>query len=314
MTFVLGGLRGSGNFSLRSEPTRNEKDHALQALFPLPRGLRPARELLRKFRSLGLPPLLFPTLQGGGQDKRGGSQGAPRSSERGGESGVSLDIRPLRASAPVSLQPLRELGRGRLLGRSGLPLPAPLPRLLLPAHHSTLGDVVSRQRFRTTAPLLDPPVLPDPRIEEQGRIVELALGRTALMIVAVVLVLAPLTVCGRERRRRSSSWSLSSRERSRSLDRLRSRSRGDRSRSSDRYRSRRDRSRRERSRSNDHYQSRRQRARSPARWRARGHAISLVVFVTARSLMDDFLPPLTVRGQRRKDGEPDESSRRVWRR
>ena len=68
----------------------------------------------------------------GGQDKgEGGSQGAPgvvsreasspparpRSSESGGGGGgVSLDIRPLRASAPLSLQPLRELGRGRLLG------------------------------------------------------------------------------------------------------------------------------------------------------------------------------------------------------
>ena len=79
---------------------------------------------------------------------------------------MSLDIRPLRASAPLSLQPLRELGRGRLLGRSGLPLPAPLPRLLLPAHHSTLGDVMSREKFRRTAPLLDPPMLPDPQIEE----------------------------------------------------------------------------------------------------------------------------------------------------
>ena len=44
--------------------------------------------------------------------------------------------------------------------------------------------------------MLDPPVLPDPRIEEQGRIVELALGRTALVTVAVVLALAPLTVRG----------------------------------------------------------------------------------------------------------------------
>ena len=126
--------------------------------------------------------------------------------------------------------------------------------------------------------MLDPP---DPRIEEQGRIVELALGRTALVTVAVVLALAPLTVRGQARRRRSSSWSLSSREWSRSSDR---------------------------------YWSRRQRARSPARRGARGHAISLVVLVTARGLVDDFLPSLTVRGQRRKDGEPDESSRRVWRR
>ena len=42
--------------------------------------------------------------------------------------------------------------------------------------------------------MFDPPVLPDPRIEEQGRIVELALGRTALVTVAIVLALAPLTV------------------------------------------------------------------------------------------------------------------------
>ena len=117
----------------------------------------------------------------------------PRSSESG-VGGVSLDIRPLRASVPLSLQPLRELGRGRLLGRDGLPLPAPLPWLLLPAHHSILRDVMSREKFRRTAPLLDPPVFPDLRIEEQGRIVELALGRTALVTVAVDLALAPLAV------------------------------------------------------------------------------------------------------------------------
>ena len=109
---------------------------------------------------------------------------------------MSLDIRPWRVSAPLSLQPLRELGRGRLLGCDGLPLPAPLPWLLLPAHHSTLHNVMSREKFRRTAPLLDPPVFPDLRIEGQGRIVELALGRTALVTVAVVLALAPLTVRG----------------------------------------------------------------------------------------------------------------------
>ena len=111
---------------------------------------------------------------------------------------------------------------------------------------------------------------------------------------------------GRERRRRSSSRSLSSCERSRSSDRSRSHSRGDRSRSSDRYWSCRD-----QSRSSNCYRSRRQRARSPARRGACGHAISFVVLVTARGLVDDFLPPLTVRGQWRKDGEPEESSRRV---
>ena len=35
MTFVLVGLRRSGNFSPRKEHIRNVKDHALQALFPL---------------------------------------------------------------------------------------------------------------------------------------------------------------------------------------------------------------------------------------------------------------------------------------
>ena len=44
-----------------------------------------------------------------------------------------------------------------------------------------------------------------------------------------------------------------------------------------------------------------------------GHAISLVVLVTARGLVDDLLPPLTVLAQRREDGEPDVSGRRVWR-
>ena len=88
--------------------------------------------------------------------------------------------------------------------------------------------------------------------------------------------------------RRSSSASRSSRgrsrrERSRSSDRYRSRcgssrSRRERSRYSDRYRSRRDRSRRERSRSFDRYRSRRERTRSPARrgeWRdrSRSHAL-----------------------------------------
>ena len=36
--------------------------------------------------------------------------------------------------------------------------------------------------------------------------------------------------------------------------------------------------------------------------------------MTARGLVDDPLPPLTVRGQRREGDEPDVSGRRVWRR
>ena len=56
---------------------------------------------------------------------------------------VSLDVHLLHASVPLSFQLLRELQRGRLLGRSGLPLPAPLPQLLLPTHRSTLRGVMS---------------------------------------------------------------------------------------------------------------------------------------------------------------------------
>ena len=200
---MLVGLRRSGNFSRKSAPIKIGRNLALQALFPL----HPARELLRKFRSLGLPPLLLPALQEG-RIRWGGYRVhlvvcpvrlLPLPLDLGlASGGECLDIRPLRARAPLSLQPLRELERGRLLGRSGLPLPAPLPRLLLPAHHSMLGDVMSREKFRWTAPFLDPPVFPDLRIEEQGRIVELALGRTALVTVAVILALALLTVRGQE--------------------------------------------------------------------------------------------------------------------
>ena len=145
-------------------------------------------------------------------------------------------------------------------------------------------------------------MVPNLRIEEYGRIRELVHGRVALVTVSVVLALAPLPVRGQEvesvegghRRGRFSSSVQSCRDRSRSSDRYRSRrvrshSRGDRSRSSDRYRSRRERSRRDRSRSSDRYRSRRQRTRSPARQGGRGHAI-------------DDLPPLTARGLGSKDG------------
>ena len=66
MTFVLIGLRRSGNFLRGSVRTKKGRNHrALQALFPRRHRLLPARKLLREFRSLGLPPLLFPALQVG---------------------------------------------------------------------------------------------------------------------------------------------------------------------------------------------------------------------------------------------------------
>ena len=55
--------------------------------------------------------------------------------------GVSLDCRLLRASALPLLQLLRELEKWELLGRSGLPLPAPLPQLSLPIPRCTLDNV-----------------------------------------------------------------------------------------------------------------------------------------------------------------------------
>ena len=164
------------------------------------------RGLLRKSRSPGLPPLL-PSLQEGRLRGGGGSRGAPgvasheasspparsRFSKRGGSvSGRSSVVR----ERALSLQLLRELQRGRLLGRSRLPLTAPLPRLLLLAHRSTLCDMMSREKLRRSAPVLDPPVFPDLRIEEQGKIVEPALGWTALVTVAAILALALLTARG----------------------------------------------------------------------------------------------------------------------
>ena len=55
---------------------------------------------------------------------------------------------------------------------------------------------MSREGLRWSAPVLDPPVFPDLRIEEQGRIAEPALGRPALVTGPVVLTLALLTARG----------------------------------------------------------------------------------------------------------------------
>ena len=202
---------------------------------------------------------------------------------------VFLDVRLLRVSAPLSLQLLRELQRGRLIVRSGLPLPAPLPQLLFPAHYSTLRDVMSREMLQWTAPVLDPPVFPGLRIEKQGRIVEPVLDQTALVTVTVVLALAPLTVSKSVggghllgRCPTANGRGVTGRDLRIALVHVGS-------------------------------------ARVPPLAEevivtARGQAISLVILVTVHGLVDDLLPPLTVRGQRREDSESEVSSRRVWRR
>ena len=301
---------------------------------PLRRRLLLVRGLLRKSCALRPLPLLLPSLQEGRLRVEGSlgmhlvlcpvrlpllllNLGPARGVE------VSLVARLVRASALLPTRILRELGRGRLLIRSGRPLPAPLPRLPLPAHHSTLCDVVSRESLRKSAPVLDPPMFPDLRVEEQGRIVGPALGRPALVTGPIVPALALLPARGRERRRRASFRSLSTCERLRSLGRSRSRrvcsrSRGDRSRSSDRYLFCRDRFRRERSWSSDRYRSRRQRSRSPAqrgdrhdRSRSRDTPIRSR---DARAHVSGHLPPLAARSQRREDDKPEVRSRRLWRR
>ena len=53
-----------------------------------------------------------------------------------------------------------------------------------------------RESFSWSAPVLDPLVFPDLRIEEQGRIVESAQGRAAPVAGLGVLALAPLSVRG----------------------------------------------------------------------------------------------------------------------
>ena len=168
-----------------------------------------------------------------------------------------LDSRLVRAGSLPLLLLLRERAKWELPARSRLPLPSPLHRLSLPIPHRTLDDVRNRGRLRSLAPACYPPVVSNLRIEEHGRIGELGHGRVAPVDVAVVLLLFPLPIRGRERRRWSSCRSLSSR----------ARSRRDRSRSFDRYRLQHgsSRSRRDRSRSVDRYRSRRQRTRSPAR-------------------------------------------------
>ena len=153
---MLIGLRRRGNFSLRKELTMNKNTHALQALFPLRRRPLPLRGLLWKSRSPGLPPPLLPAIQEGRiRAGVGGGLGfqlvlhpvklplLPLDLSPSRRVEVSLVACRLLASAPLSLQLLRELQRGRLLGHSGLPLTAPLPQLLLHTHRSTLCDVMS---------------------------------------------------------------------------------------------------------------------------------------------------------------------------
>ena len=190
---------------LRKDLRRKGNVYALQALFPLSRRFLPVLGLLRKSSNLRLL-LLLPSLQEGKLRRRSlGIHLVLRpvrlplllldlGPARGVE--VSLVARLVHASALLSPLLLRELGRGELLVRSGRPLPALLPRWPLPAHHCMLCDVVSRESLRRSAPVRNPLMFPDLRIEEQGRIVEPALSRAAPVAGLSDLALAPLPARG----------------------------------------------------------------------------------------------------------------------
>ena len=112
--------------------------------------------------------------------------------------GVPLGIHLGREGALPPLLLLREWERGELPARCRRPFPVPSISLSLPNSHRTFHDVEIRGRHRSLAPACYPPVVPDLRIEDQGRIRGLGQVRVARVDVAVVLALAPLPVRGQE--------------------------------------------------------------------------------------------------------------------
>ena len=112
--------------------------------------------------------------------------------------GVPLGFRLGRADSLPLLLLLRGRAKWELPARCRRPFPAPPMSLTLPNSHHTFHDVGIRGSLRHLAPAFYPPVVPDLRIEDQGRIRGLGHERVAHMDVAVVLALAPLPVCGQE--------------------------------------------------------------------------------------------------------------------
>ena len=233
---------------------------ALQAVFLLCRLL----PLAETSSGVSLPGTSFPSssLPLGGQGRQEGSQGAPGvfsgglpplpldlGRARGVE--VPLGCRLGRAGVLPLLLLLRERAKWELPVRCRLPFPTPPPSLSLHNSHRTFHDVRIRGRLRSLATVCYPPVVLDLRMVEHGRIrgpghVGVAHGcrwgcrsRSSSRSRSI----------GRGRRLQLSSAWLSSRARSRRV----------RSRSSDRYRSRRggSRSRCVRSRSLDRYRAHR---------------------------------------------------------
>ena len=112
--------------------------------------------------------------------------------------GVPLGCRLGRAGSLPLLLLLRERAKWELPARCRLPFPAPPMSLTLPNSHRTFHDVGIRESLWHLASACYPPMVPDLRIEDQGRIRGLGHERVARVDVAVVVALAPLPVRGQE--------------------------------------------------------------------------------------------------------------------
>ena len=333
MTFVLCGLLSSGNVLLKNDPTKNGRNIALQALFPLLSRPLPAWKSSGVSRpgtssSSSSRPL-------GGQGKQEGSRGAPCVVFGGGGLallpldlgpargvGVSLGFRLGRAGSLPLLLLLREW---ELPARCRRPFPASPMSLTLPNSHRTFHDVGIRESLRHLAPACYPPVVPDLRIEDRGRIRGLGHERVAPVDVAVALALAPLPVRGEEvesigsgHRPRRSLLVPAHAESGRGL--LTATARGmealgfDPRTDTGHAVTALDVSGRGRLTATARVVSERVPLSAGERGvTARGHPLSRVARMTARGQAGDYLAPLPACGLRRQDGWPDEKPGRVWR-
>ena len=108
--------------------------------------------------------------------------------------GVPLGFRLGRAGSLPLLLLLGEREKWELPACCRRPFPAPPMSLTLPNSRRTFHDVGIRESLRHLAPACYPPMVPDLRIEDQGRIRGLGHERVVRVDVAVALALAPLPV------------------------------------------------------------------------------------------------------------------------
>ena len=228
--------------------------------------------------------------------------------------GVPLGLRLAWAGLLPLLLLLREEEEWELPAHGRRPFPASPSLWTLPNSHHTFHDVKIRGSLQSLAPALYPPAIHALWGVDRGRIRGLGHVRLALVDVAVALALAlaPLPVRGQEvvsvgggHRPRHALLVVAHAVSGRSLltaIALGVEALGDRSRSSDGYRSLRDRSRREWSRSPAH------------RGERRNRTLSRIARVTARGQAGDYLLLLPACELRKQDDWPDGEPRRVWRR